>query len=104
MVRSPEGSKVKSAEKIGKTLDHDYRNRGFYFDLEMLKYCGQTTQALRCLDQIIDETGRLIAMKTPWVVLIDAVCTADYHRGCPRAIYPVWREMWLERVPRRPVR
>ena len=89
MVSSPEGPKVTSAEKIGKTLDNDYRNRGFYFDLEMLKCGGQTAQVLRRLDQIIDEkTGRVITMKTPWVVLIDAICTADNHRSCPRAIYP----------------
>jgi hypothetical protein len=27
------------------------------------------------------------------------VCTADYHRSCPRGIYAYWREIWLERVP-----
>jgi hypothetical protein len=30
------------------------------------------------------------------------VCEARYsvcRRFCPRAIYPYWREIWLERVP-----
>jgi hypothetical protein len=92
--------KVKSAEQIGKTLNKDYRNRGLYFDREMLKYCGRTAQVLRRVDRIIEETtGRMITMKTPCVILTDAVCTADYHRSCPRAIYAYWREIWLERVP-----
>jgi hypothetical protein len=26
------------------------------------------------------------------------ICTSDYHRLCPRGIYPYWREIWLERV------
>jgi hypothetical protein len=92
--------KVKSAEEIAKTLDKDYRNRGLYFDREMMKYCGRTAQVLRPVDRIIEETtGRMITMKTPCVILTDAVCTSDFHRSCPRAIYAYWREIWLERVP-----
>jgi hypothetical protein len=30
--------------------------------------------------------------------LENVVCTADFHRVCPRAIYPYWREIWLEKV------
>jgi hypothetical protein len=26
------------------------------------------------------------------------VCAADYHRFCTRAIYPYWREVWLEKI------
>jgi hypothetical protein len=55
---------------------------------------------LRRVDRIVEEkTGRMITMKTPCVILADAVCTSDYHRSCPRAIYAYWRENWLERVP-----
>jgi hypothetical protein len=25
-------------------------------------------------------------------------CRGEYHRCCPRADYPFWREIWLERV------
>jgi hypothetical protein len=92
--------RVKSAEEISRTLDKDYRNRGLYFDREMMKYCGRTVQVLRRVDQIVEEkTGRMIKMKTPCVILTGGVCTADFHRSCPRAIYAYWREGWLERVP-----
>ncbi len=92
--------RVKSIEQIIATLNADNRNRGMSFDREMLKYCGRTAQVLRRVDHIIDESsGRMLTMKTPCIVLADIVCTADYHRSCPRGIYPYWREIWLERVP-----
>jgi hypothetical protein len=95
--------RVKSIEQISATLNADNENRGLSFDPEMLKYCGRTAQVLRRVDQIIDESsGRMLAMKTPCIVLGDVVCTADYHRSCPRGVYPYWREIWLERVPAPP--
>lgn len=90
--------KVKSIEEISKTLNAENTNCGLSFDREMLKYCGRTAQVLRRVDHIIDEaSGRMLTMKTPCIVLADVVCTADYHRSCPRGIYPYWREIWLER-------
>ncbi|MEO6512726.1 MAG: hypothetical protein ABIO16_17135 [Nocardioides sp.] len=92
--------RVRSAEEIGRTLNRNHRNRGLYFDREMLKYCGRTVQVLRSVDHIIEEpTGRMITMKTPSVILAGGICAADFHRSCPRAIYAYWRESWLERVP-----
>ena len=92
--------RVRSAEEIARTIGPTNRNRGLYFDREMLKYCGRTAQVLRRVDHIIEEpTGRMLTMKTPSVILADVVCTADFHRSCPRAIYAYWREIWLERVP-----
>jgi hypothetical protein len=38
-------------------------------------------------------------LRNPCIVLEGVVCTADYHRLCPRGIYPYWREIWLERAP-----
>ena len=50
-------------------------------------------------EEVIDErTGRMIHLKNSCIMLEDVVCTAKYHRHCPRAIYPYWREIWLERV------
>jgi len=92
--------RIKSIEEISATLKADNTNRGLSFDREMLKYCGRTAQVLRRVEQIIDESsGQMLTMKTPCIVLSDVVCTADYHRSCPRGIYAYWREIWLERVP-----
>jgi hypothetical protein len=91
--------RVKSKEAIVQTLDVHNRNRGMSFDAEMLKYCGRQARVLRRVEQIIDErTGRMMRFKNPCVILEDVICTSDYHRLCPRSIYPYWREIWLERV------
>jgi len=90
---------VKTKEAIIATLDTDNKNRGMTFDPEMLKYCGRRARVLRRVERIIDErTGRMVRLKNPCIVLDGVVCTADYHRLCPRGIYPYWREIWLERV------
>ena len=90
---------VRSKEEIMATLDKDQKNRGLWFDSEMLPYCGGIYRVLRRVHKIIDEkTGRLITMKNPCIILEGVVCKSDYHRLCPRAIYPYWRESWLKRA------
>jgi hypothetical protein len=91
--------RVKSREEILSTLDTSNRNRGMSFDVEMLKYCGREARVLQRVEHIIDErTGRMLHFSNPCIVLENVVCTADFHRVCPRAIYPYWREIWLEKV------
>ena len=90
---------VRSKEEIMATLDKGQKNRGLWFDSEMLPYCGGIYRVLRRVHRIVDEkTGKLVNMKNPCIVLEGVVCKSDYHRLCPRAIYPYWRETWLKRV------
>jgi len=90
---------VRSKEEIMATLDKDRRNRGLWFDSEMLPYCGGIYRVLRRVNRIIEEkTGKMITMKNPCIVLEGVVCRSDFHRLCPRAIYPYWREAWLKRA------
>ena len=78
-------------------------NRGLTFDPEMLWYCGREARVLRRVERIVDErTGRLLRLKRPCIVLEDVTCRGEYHRCCPRADYPFWREIWLERLSVRP--
>src|SRR5262249_3785559 len=94
---------VKPFNEILKTLDARYRNRGLYFDPEMVPFTERTYQVDRRIQKIIDEkTGRMLRIKTDAIVLKDVFCEARYalcRRFCPRAISPYWREIWLERVP-----
>jgi hypothetical protein len=91
--------RVKSKEEIVATLDTKNRNRGMSFDSEMLKYCGRQFRVLRRVNRIINEaTGEMMVLKNPCIILEGVICTSDYHRLCPRGIYPYWREIWLERV------
>jgi hypothetical protein len=90
---------IKSREEIFATLDENDETQGLRFDGEMLQYCGQRARVLRRVENMIDEkTGRMLRIRRDTVILDDVVCRGIYHRSCPRAIYPYWREPWLRRV------
>ncbi|NUO57115.1 MAG: hypothetical protein HOV71_25885 [Hamadaea sp.] len=91
--------RIKSKEEIMKTLNADLLNRGLGFDAEMARFCGQTARVLRRIDTIVDEnTGKMLRMKSPCIVLEGVVCEGAFSANCPRAITAYWREIWLERV------
>jgi hypothetical protein len=94
--------RVKSVEEICKTLDVNSRNRGMWFDPEMVRYCGGTYQVTQQVRRIIDErTGRMLNFRNASVMLRGVVCQSEYSRRrlfCPRQIPSYWREIWLERV------
>ena len=94
--------RVKSHEDILKTVTEDNLNRGMYWDAELVPYCGGTYRVRSRVSRLINErTGKMVEMKTPCIVLDSVICQARYspHRMfCPRAMFPYWREIWLERV------
>jgi hypothetical protein len=94
--------RVKSHRDILATIDTEARNRGLSFDREMVPYCGGTYRVRARVTTFVDErTGKLSTVKTPAIILEDVTCRAlysDHRMFCPRAIYPWWREAWLERV------
>ena len=93
--------RVKPYAEILETLDENSRNRGMYFDGEMVPYTGHTFRVVKRVRQIIDEkTSRMVRFKTDAIMLEGVACQARYskcRRFCPRAIIPYWREIWLER-------
>jgi len=94
--------RVKPHAEILKTVNAENKNRGLYFDAEMVPYCGGTYRVLKRVTNILDEkTGKMSRMKTASIILEGVFCQARYSHCrmfCPRAIYPYWREIWLERV------
>jgi hypothetical protein len=94
--------RVKSHEEILKTVDAGNRNRGMFWDAELVPYCGGTYRVLKQVTRLIDEkTATMIEMKTPCIILDTVVCQARYSSCrmlCPKSMYPYWREIWLERV------
>jgi hypothetical protein len=94
--------RVKSHQEILKTVDTDGKNRGMYWDAELVPYCGKTYKVLRNVSKLIaEQTGEMKEMKNPCIVLEHVVCQARYSSCryfCPKAMYPFWREIWLERV------
>lgn len=90
---------TKSVDEIKATLDANQKNRGLYFDVEMVPFCARTCRVRARVNQIIEEpTGKMIKIPGDCIVLEGTACTGKYHMSCPRAIFPYWREIWLRRV------
>jgi hypothetical protein len=90
---------VKNKEEIQATLDRWSKNRGLWFDKEMIRYCGGRFRVLKRVERTIDEkTGRLIKLRNPCVILDGVTAKGDYHRFNPQNEFIFWREIWLERV------
>jgi hypothetical protein len=95
--------RIKSKDEIVATLDKTNRNRGLSFDGEMSNYCGRTARVRARVNRLIEEsTGEMVDIKSDCIILEGVVCAADYHRFCTRAIYPYWREIWLEKIDSAP--
>jgi hypothetical protein len=94
--------RVRPHREILETLDTNNKNRGLYFDAEHTRYCDQTFRVRSRVSRIVDEkTGAMLVLKAGSVVLDGVVCQArhsDRRMFCPRAVYPYWKEIWLERA------
>ena len=94
--------RVRPYEEILTTLDSNSKNRGLWFDAEMVPYCGGTYRVRKQVKKILNEkTGQMMEMKTPCLILEDVYCRSRYSQYrlfCPRAIYSYWREIWLEPI------
>jgi hypothetical protein len=95
--------RVKSYEEILATVGPSNKNRGLFFDAEMVPYCGKTYRVRSRVSNFIDEkTGKMLSLRTPAVMLENVWCKSRYSNCrffCPRSIYSWWREAWLERLP-----
>jgi hypothetical protein len=94
--------RVKTHQRILTTLDRRNKNRGLYFDVEMVPFCGRVYRVRSRVDRFIDEkTGKMMSLKTPAVILEGAFCGSHLSKRrmfCPRGLHSWWREVWLERV------
>jgi hypothetical protein len=92
---------VRSKEEIMATLNAGMRNRGLWFDVEQVPFCGSRFRVLKKVQRLIDEkTGRLVTLPNACVILDNVMCGGklSYCRMfCPRSIYPYWHEVWLKR-------
>ena len=93
---------VRSKKEIAQTLDARGKNKGLWFDREMVAFCGKTFPVMTRVQRFIDEgTGKMIQLKSDAYILDGVVCSGDVNEGkwfCRRAIYQYWREAWLRPV------
>lgn len=101
-LRPGEWVRVKSHDEILATLDKNNKNRGLWYDPEMVKHSGKTYRVYKQVHRIIHEKhGHMIEFKSPAVILENVYCQGEltkYRLFCPRAIHTYWREIWLERA------
>jgi hypothetical protein len=94
--------RVKSRDEIEATLNDKGKNRGLWFDREMLPFCGGTYQVRKRVTKIIDEpNGKMLTFTSDCIMLEDVVCSGERSTGrwfCKREIPCYWRECWLERT------
>jgi hypothetical protein len=89
---------VKSFNEVVATLDVNNKNRGLWFDVEMVKYCGGKYRVLARVDRIINEaTGKMTHLTSDCLILDGVTIQGDFHRFYPQNEYPLWREIWLKR-------
>jgi hypothetical protein len=94
--------RVRSREEIYRTIGANRKNRGLWYDIEMEAFSGESFPVLARVERLLDErTGKMIELSRDCIMLDGAVCGGCRSMNrlfCPRAIYPYWREVWLERV------
>ncbi|MGH7688594.1 MAG: hypothetical protein ACREN3_03240 [Gemmatimonadaceae bacterium] len=91
--------RVKPKHEIESTLNAASRNRGLYFDRELLRWCeGEYTVRTRLERVIVEKTGKLLELTTPCIVLEGVTATGEYVGFNSEDEHVFWREIWLERV------
>lgn len=87
--------------EIHRTLDKNNKNRGLWFDQDMLKHCGKDYHVLARVDHIIDNvTGEMRVMKSPCIMLDHVEYSGEALRFCPQEEHLYWREAWLTPLAR----
>ena len=97
------GSRVRvlSRQQVADTLDVRGRNRGLWFDPDMIKHCGGQYTVARRVERIIDDaSGKMLEMKTPCIVLEGTDASGEFLHFCSQQERTFWREGWL--TPERP--
>jgi hypothetical protein len=90
--------RVRDPERIFETLDRVGKNRGLWFDRDMLKHTKRHFKVLARVERIIDDAnGRMRPMKTPCIVLDGVDASGEVLGFCPQHDLVFWREAWLER-------
>lgn len=88
--------RVRPAQQIFQTLDKNSKNRGLWFDRDMVKHCGHDYEVSGRVDRIIDDaTGLMRTMKTPCIILHDVNYSGEFLRFLAQEEHLYWREAWL---------
>lgn len=91
--------RVRTKREIEPTLNAQSRNRGLWFDAEMLRFCGGEYRVLTRVERLIEErTGKMLHLTSPCIILDGVAASGEYQGFCAQNESIFWREIWLERV------
>jgi hypothetical protein len=95
--------RVRSKREIEETLTSGSRNRGLWFDVEMLRYCGGEFRVAARVDRLLDErAGKMRVITNPCIRLESVAATGEYLGFCAQNELIFWREIWLTRIVAKP--
>jgi hypothetical protein len=98
-VQAGDWVRIRLPHEIARTLDKNSKNRGLWFDVDMLKFCGQRFQVRGRVQKIIGVAeNAMIPMKTPCIILEDVHYTGEFQGFGEQHDYLYWREAWLHRT------
>jgi hypothetical protein len=93
-----ESIRVKTKAEIALTLNERNRNRGLWFDVEMLRFCGGRYRVEARAERLIEEqSGRLLTVGNPCIILEGVTASGEYLGFCAQNEAILWREIWLAR-------
>ena len=91
---------VRPLAEIESTLNRSGKNRGLWFDGDMVRHCGRCYRVRNRVNRIIDvTTGRMLEMKTPCIVLDGVECSGEFQEIGAQHELLYWRESWLRKHP-----
>jgi hypothetical protein len=94
--------RVKTKREIEETLNAASRNRGLWFDVEMLRYCGGEYRVSERIARLLDErAGTMRLVTNPCIRLEGIAASGEYLGFCAQNELIFWREIWLSRVESR---
>src|SRR5262249_48604253 len=93
--------RVKTKREIEATLNAASRNRGVWFDVEMLRYCGGEYRVVARVNRLLDErAGIMRSIANPCIRLEGIAASGEYLGLCAQNELIFWREIWLARSER----
>jgi len=106
-LQAGEWVRVKAKREIERTLNRQQKNRGLWFDAEMVPYCEKGSyRVLQRVERIVNEkTGEMMNLSNPCIILEGVTCSGNYlyqRMFSPRSEHMYFREIWLERAGDRP--
>lgn len=99
-LRAGDWVRVSPSAEIARSLDKNSKNKGLWFDRDMLKHCGSRYRVRGRIEKIIDvNSGAMIPMKTACIVLEGVHYSGEFQGFGEQHDYLYWREAWLEPQP-----